>query len=441
MNKLFCLLSIILIWIYPSPLYSQTRADSLLTLASLPNCIQYALNHQPSLRQSRIDEQIIDREIKSQLSEWYPQLNLTANYQDNFQLPTTKFADQLIKIGTYNTSAAQFALTQTIFNRDVLIARSTAKDVRNQSKQITTNKTIDLVANVSKAFYDVLLSRKQIELVNEDIVLLERSLKDAYNQYKGGIVDKTDYQRATISLNNAKAQRKTSEEQLKGKYATLKLLISYPAVHELDLVYDSMQLAKEILMVDTLQDVNFNNRIEYQLLSTQKRLEEANVKYYKWGYLPSVSAFGQYNFNYLNDEFSKLYGQNFPISYAGLTFSLPIFQGTKRVQQIKIAQLQLARLDYEFTALKDSINTQYTQALALYKANLSNYYIQRDNLELAKDVYNIIQLQYRSGVKTYLEVITANTDLFSAEINYANAAFQVLSNKIDVERALGTLQF
>jgi outer membrane protein TolC len=50
-------------------------------------------------------------------------------------------------------------------------------------------------------------------------------------------------------------------------------------------------------------------------------------------------------------------------------------------------------------------------------------------------------LQYRSGVKTYLEVITANTDLFSAQINYANAAFQVLSNKIDVERALGTLQF
>jgi outer membrane protein len=441
MNKFFCLLSIILIWISSQPLYSQAKADSLLTSASLPNCIQYALNHQPSLRQAKIDEQIIDREIKSQLSDWYPQLNLTANYQDNFHLATTKFGDQLFNIGTYNTSSAQFALTQTIFNRDVLIARSTAKDVRNQSKQITANKTIDLVANVSKAFYDVLLSKKQIELVNEDILLLERSLKDAYNQYQGGIVDKTDFQRATISLNNAKAQRKTSEEQLKSKYAILKLLISYPETQELDLLYDSTQLAKEILMVDTLQGVNFNNRIEYQLLSTQKRLQEANVKYYKWGYLPSLSAFGQYNFNYLHNEFSKLYNQNYPQSYAGLTFSLPIFQGTKRNQQVKIAQLQIDRLDFEFTALKDSINTQYTQALALYKANLSNYYIQKDNLELAKEVYNIIQLQYRSGVKTYLEVITANTDLFSAQINYANAAFQVLSNKIDVERALGTLQF
>jgi outer membrane protein len=417
------------------------NADSLLREANLQNCVQYALKHQPVVNQSLIDEQIADREIKSRLADWYPQLNLTANYQNNFHLQSTKFGEQLITIGTYNTSSAQFALTQTIFNRDVLLAKTSARDVRTGAKQLTTNTKIYVAANVSKAFYDVLLSIKRLDLLEEDIVLLERSMKDAYNQYKGGIVDKTDYQRATISLNNAKAQKKNATEELKSKYATLKLLMSYPSGQDLNLVYDSLQMANEAFSVDTLENVNYNNRIEYLLMLTQKRLQEANIKYYKWGFLPSLSAFGQYNFNYLNNQFSKLYSENFPNSYAGLTLTFPLFQGTKRVQQLKIAQLQMNRLDYDFVALKDSISAEYTQALAAYKSNLNNFQVQKENLALAREVYNIIQLQYRSGIKTYLDVVTANNDLFLAQINYTNAVYQVLTNKVDVQLALGTLQY
>ncbi len=125
----------------------------------------------------------------------------------------------------------------------------------------------------------------------------------------------------------------------------------------------------------------------------------------------------------------------------GLSVSVPIFTGTRRLQEVRIAKLQLERLDYNFSSLKDSINTQFIQAMSAYKANLNNYFEQKANLELASEVYKIIQLQYRAGIKTYLEVITANNDFFSAQVNYTNAMFQVLSNKIDVERALGTLKY
>lgn len=433
--------SLLLICLMQIEILCAQNGDSLLRDASLQNCVQYALKHQPAVNQSLIDEQITDREIKSRLADWLPQLNLTANYQNNFHLQSTKFGDQIITIGTYNTSSAQFALTQTIFNRDVLLAKTSEKDVRTGARQLTANTKIYVVANVTKAFYDVLLSIKRLELLDEDILLLERSMKDAYNQYKGGIVDKTDYQRATITLNNAKAQKKNATEELKSKYATLKLLMSYPPSQDISLIYDSLQMASEALSVDTSENVNFNNRIEYQLLLTQKKLQEADIKYYKWGYLPSLSAFAQYNFNYLHNDIGKLYSQNFPNSYAGLTLSFPLFQGTKRVQQVRIAQLQMNRLDYDFIALRDSISAQYTQAIASYKSNVNNYQVQKENLALAQEVYNIIQLQYRSGIKTYLDVITANNDLFLAQINYTNAVYQVLINKVDVQLALGTLQY
>jgi outer membrane protein TolC len=79
--------------------------------------------------------------------------------------------------------------------------------------------------------------------------------------------------------------------------------------------------------------------------------------------------------------------------------------------------------------------------LAEYKSNLINYYTLRDNLQLAQEVYNTIAVQYKAGIKKYLDVINAQTDLRSASINYANALYQVLSSKLDVEKSLGTILF
>jgi outer membrane protein TolC len=193
--------------------------------------------------------------------------------------------------------------------------------------------------------------------------------------------------------------------------------------------------------VDTSQDVNFNNRIEYQILMTERRLLEYNLKYNKWSYYPSVSAFGSYNFNYLGNQFSSLYSQNYPYSYAGIQLAFPIFQGSKRIQNIKIADLQVKRTDWDIENLKTNINTQYAEAMAAYKSNLNDYTVLKENVELAKDVYNTIQLQYRSGVKAYLDVIIAETSLRSAQTNYINALYQVLSSKLDVQKALGTIQY
>lgn len=419
---------------------AQKAPDTVLQQATLPQVVDFALKHYPLIQQAKLDEQITDRQIRSKLADWLPQLNLNASYQNNFQLQTINFNGNYVRSGVYNTSLVGVGLTQNIFNRDVLLASRTRNDAMKLSRQYTATDKINLVVNVSKAFYDVLLTQKQIEVLDDDIRRLERNLKDTYNQYQGGLVDKTDYKRATISLNNSKAQRKTNEEALKAKYTALEQLMGYTSKDSIRLVYDSAQMASDIL-VDTLSGVDFNNRIEYQALLTQKKLQQTNLQYEKWSYLPSLTANGAYNMNYLNNRFSKLYSDNFPNSYAGVTLSFPIFQGTKRTQNIRIAELQVQRMDWDIVNLQNSIGTEYAQALAAYKGYLNNYYVLRENLDLARDVFNTIELQYRSGIKAYLELITAETDLRNAQTNFSDALYQVLSSKLDVQKALGTIKF
>ena len=421
-------------------LNAQQNGDSLLRDATLQNIIQYALKNQPVVQQSVIDEKIIDLQIKSKLADWYPQINFNYFYQHAFDVQTTVFDGTPRQIGVTNTSAFQFSASQAIFNRDVLLANRTKGDVRKQAKQQTENTKIDVVVNVSKAFYDVLITEQQIKVVNENIVRLEKSLKDARAQYDAGVVDKTDYKRATIALNNAKASKKANEEALKAKTEYLKALMNYPESALMTIIYDSASLENE-LAVDTLQGVDYAKRIEYLQLQTQRSLLEANVKYNKWDFLPSVSANGAYNFNYLNNDFGKLYNQSFPNSYAGLTLAFPIFQGGKRKYNIRQAEWQLKKTDLDIISLKNSVNTEYTTAIANYKSSLLNYQALKENILLAQEVYDVINLQYRSGIKTYLEVVNAETDLRTSQINYFNALYLVLISKIDVQKSSGDIRY
>lgn len=444
-NKSYPLFKSVTIWLVilllPDFLSAQYKNnDTTLQNATLSNCIHYAIDHNPDLQNAKINEEITESVIKSKLADWYPQLNLNYNLQHNFQLPTLNFNGNLTHTGSVNTSGIQFGATQNIFNRDVLLASRTAKDVRQLSGQNTKEQNINIAVLVSKAFYDLILTTQQLKVTEADIVRTQQSLKDAFYQYQSGIVDKTDYKRATISLNNAKAQKKFGEEALKAKYAYLKELIGYPDSKDFDLVYDTTQMEKEIF-IDTLQTINYNNRIEVQLLETQKKLQQFNLQYYKWSFLPNVSAFGNYNLNFLNNQFTKLYNHAYPNSYIGLLFSVPIFQGGKRIQEIKQAQYQISQVDNSIISFKNRINAQYQQAMATYKSNLYNFYSLKENLALANEVYDVIRLQYRSGVKAYLDVITAETDLRTAQINYYNALYEVLASKIDVEQSLGNINY
>lgn len=446
---------------FPALLFAQSPADTSTAVVTLKQSIDYALRNQPVLKQAYIDEQINEKDIRISLSAWLPQIGSTGQYQHYFQRSpifasgsgtnagtgsgtgtgtggTTGGTSQAALAAAPNVSTLGLQGSQVIYNNDVLQASRASKYSRQFYKQNTQSSRIDVVTDVSKAFYDVLLSQRQLDIINEDIVRLRRSLKDAYSRYQAGVVDKTDYKQATIALNNSLASLKQTQEAIKSKSAYLKQVMGLNPAKNVVLSYDSLSLQNEAV-IDTNQILNYSNRVEYRLLETQKNLQNLNVSYYKWSFLPSLSAIGGYSAAYFSDNFSKLYNDAYPTSFVGLSLTLPIFQGGKRLQNLAKARLQVERSDLDLINSRNAINTEYVQALANYKSNYNYWQVLKENVALAKDVYKVVDLQYREGVKTYLDVIVSQADLRTAELNYYNALFQLLSSKIDLQRSLGTL--
>jgi len=427
-------------------LFAQSQAEVIPDSADLNTCLVYAMRHQPLVQQLKLNEEISRRDVGIALSDWLPQVELTGSYQSYVKQPVSLFPDlsdpeapqREITMGVKNTSSIQLNADQVIFNSEVFLAGKSARYYRLRSRQATSQSKIQLVVQVSKAFYDVLLSTAQLDFLQEDYARQEKSMKDARSQYEAGVSDKIDYQRASISLNNIKSEIYGTREEIKAKYAYLKELMGYPASQPLNVSYDSVKMMKDA-WIDTLNRVNYHNRIEYQLLLTGLKLQKSGVDYFKMGFLPELSAYANYNLVYQSDALVDLYRSDFPNSAVGLRLAFPIFQGTRRIQQLKRANLQYSEMALDTLNLKNRMNTEYAQAMASYKSNLKAFEASLENARMASEIYNTVRLQYNQGIKTYLEVIVSETDLRTSRINQLNALNRLLSSKVDVENALGII--
>ncbi|MDR7130494.1 outer membrane protein TolC [Algoriphagus sp. 4150] len=418
--------------------YSQEESTVPQGVLTLEQVVEFALERSPIIRQAQLDREIGDRNIKSNLADWYPQITASAAGAYNIKLQQQIIGDQLITFGQPYNSNVLLQADQTLFNRDQLFASKSSKYYRQQLEQVIEDARINTVVDVSKAFYSILLSEEQLKILDQNLDRLEKQYKDAYSRFDAGLVDKTDYQRASIALTNVKSDRNRVANSFDAKYDYLKQLMGYPDSLDFRIEFD-VEGAVGNIAGDAADPLILENRIEYQLLKTQQTLNEIQTGYEKWNYLPQLSAYYRYNWNYFSPNFSDLYNTSYPISAVGLNLAIPIFQGGKRVHKVKAAELQVERGNVEIENLGNQIKTEYSTALADYNSSIYQWQMIRENMEMAEEVYNIIKMQYDEGIKAYVELVVAETDLQTAQINHINAFYQVLEDKLDLEKALGTI--
>jgi outer membrane protein TolC len=441
-QKVFYIFILIVSCLFKLSAQSKNSTDTIPSL-NLDQCIAYGLEHQPSVLQSNLSIAIAKKTNEINLSGWLPQVNAGADFYHYLELPTgfttnAEGAPITVKTGITNSLTPQLTATETIFSPGLLYAAKSAHLLVEQAMQANDSSKINIIATVSTGFYNLLNTLEQINVLKEDTAEFRKNLMDAYHQYVGGIVDKTDYEQATITLNNSKAQLKQAVENVIPEYSQLKQEMGFPPEKNFNVSFDTAQMMREISM-DTSQQLQYKNRIEYQLLETARNIQEQNLDYYRYNFLPTLSAFYTYDYEYENNNLSDLFNQAYPYSYIGASITIPIFTGFARLENVQKAKLQRQIIDLSEINLKSVIYTQYASALANYKSNLYDMYVLRVNKSMAKDVYTVVSLQYKQGIVPYLNVITAEDNLISSEINYINALFQVLLNKVDLEKAMGNI--
>ena len=414
---------------------------------TLADCINYAYSHQDTVLNAGLDIKSAEYKVKETTGIGLPQVSGSAGFQDYIKIPTTLIPGEFfgqpgtfipLKFGVKYQSNLTLAANQILFDGTYLVGLKASKTYKELSQRAYKRSKIDVTVNVTKAYYQVLVSNEKIKLLDANVTQIKQQLDQTTAQNKQGFVEQIDVQRLTVQYNNLVTSREN----------TIRLLELYIQLLKFQM---GMPIENNLTLLDKLESVNFgdgaaaivsdttsyHNRIEYGLQETQKRLYELDLKRIKAGYLPTLSANANLTSSYQNNSFPDLYSSNFPSSYIGLSLNVPIFNGFQRSNQVKESKITVMKAQNDLDNLKNALNLQTSQARITYINGLKSLDNQRQNQALAREVLRVSEIKYKQGVGSSLEVTQAQTDLQNADNQYIQGLYDALVSKVDLDKAYG----
>ncbi|MBS1507452.1 MAG: TolC family protein [Bacteroidetes bacterium] len=428
-----------------------THAQSGLTLSQ---CVDYAIKNNTAVKNGMIDNEIADNSKKELLARGLPQVDAGSQLIHNFVVQKIILENGVIAAFTDPTKPAggvlafqlqlnnvwttQLTASQVIFDKSLFTGIANADIYKTLSVKMMERTQIDVAELVTKSYYGVLVAKKQLEFLDNNVQRVDSLFREAQERFKNGLVRQIAVDRIEVRLNNLKEEREKAQRLVELNMALLRFQMNMPKEENLTL----SDILDEAVLTDQAQsDYDYTKRIEYDILQNQIKLSAAQTKALKDGYYPRLSAFATTGYNpaatHLGDIFQG--SRYFNYTYVGLDLRIPVFHGFEKKYKVQSRYLEERKLDNSLQQLQKSVDLQVQQAgISLYN-NLESLKIQKRNMELALENVRISRIENQKGIATNIEVINAEGDLKEAQTNYYTTLYNALIAKTDLEKARGTL--
>ncbi|MBI2721476.1 MAG: TolC family protein [Bacteroidetes bacterium] len=417
---------------------------------SLPQAIEYAVKNSPTYLNAELDQQSAEYKRKEITGLGLPQINGSIDVKDYLELPTSLLPGEFfgappgtyvpVKFGTKYNATAGVSASQLLFSSDYIFGLKASKEFINLSRISLTRSKTDLAAQVSKAYYNVIINKDRIKLLDANIVKLKKIFEDtkAFNQQ--GFAELIDVQRLEVQYNNLVSEKDKTLKLIGLSETLLKFQMGYKLSEPISLA-DSLNAEIKQFEELNINKIDITQRPDYQLMQSQQKLLDMDTKRLKWGYLPTIAAYGAYQYNAQRQKFDLLDPDKkwFKIALIGLTLNVNIFDGFQRYNKIQQAKITSAKNTNTIKTIELAAEMEATVASVQYSNAYASLQIQKKNMELAQNVYDVTQKKQQGGVGSNLEIVTAETSLKEAQTNYYNAVYDMLVAKIDYQKATGTL--
>lgn len=432
---------------------TQGAAQQLVEL-KLADALTYALENNPSAKNARLELLISKATIKETTAQGLPQLNGSYNLDYNPKIPVVflpnqpPFGDPSIpsdvipaRFGVSYSSGLGVSVSQMIFDGSFFVGLRAAKTLLELTNKDLKKVEIDVIENVKKAYFGVLVNQQRIRLAEANLARIDTLLKETSLLQEAGFVEKIDVSRVQVQRNNTYTQVQRSLTALDISKQILKLQMGMPMEYELILAESLEELSTKEEMLNLLGEDGVE-RVELEQVATQLTLAGLDLKNNHSQYMPRINFVGNARRSGAGNDLDRVFSQVnwFGSSLIGVSMSVPIFDGFAKAARIQKNRVQINQLENQRNFLKESFKNELSATKATLKNDLSLLKVQEENLQLAKEVYQIARIKYKEGVGSNLEVVEADAALIQAEINYLGAIYDGLISKINLEKALGLLK-
>ena len=415
------------------PLFTQAPAQErpARMAFSLAEAQQYAIEHNRTLANASLDIQ------KAQASRWQaiasmlPQVTASASYSNMMGYKMDLGAMQ-ISMPPYATFNIQTGIG---LNGAQVVSLGIA-EISRKMADITLEKSEKEIANqVSTLYYSALVTEETIRLLEENLASMRKLHDITQSSVNAGVAEQTDADQLQVQVATMESTISTTRRSLEMVYNSLRLQLCLDDEVEIVLTQGiddllDLQHTGELLA----SDFDIEQNYDYRLLKESTELARKQIALTGWSNGPTLSVYHQYNGRH---NFSDEPTMNMtPPNMLGAQLSIPLFTFGKTYSAVKDARLAYKK---QLNTLEDTelaLNVQYRQLLFNLRSALEKYEIQKQNVDVARRVFDNIARKYEFGVASSLDVTNSGTNLISAQSSYVQSLLEIINAQVSLEQLL-----
>lgn len=342
--------------------------------------------------------------------------------------------------GKNNSLGYGVNLGWTVFDGLSMFARyDQLKELRKLGEVELQRMILQRIGDVMETYYDLVQQQQQLASIDTAIVFSKERVTLAQNRYSIGKAARLEVLNAQVDLNTDLNSQLTQQARYANTKIQLNQLLAREPKTEFKVV-DAVDVARDLLLTDLERQAKEQNpELRAQLIN--RRISELNLKNIKGQRLPTVTLNTGYNFN---DTQSSLgfttQNTNRGFNY-GFTASMNIFDGFRQNRNETIAKIQIENAGLIVEQQELALLAAVDSAFQTYEANLRLVDLERDNVEIAKQNFEITYEKFRIGTITTVELRTAQLNYVTAKVRYSNALYLAKLSEIALKELAGTLKF
>ena len=418
---------------------TEQTTQNTLTL-TLDKALEIALDENPTIKVAA--EEIALKKVASK-EAWQsllPEASLNGSLDHTIKAAEMKLNDMSFKMGQdgTNTANAGLSINLPLFAPAVYRAMSMTKTDIELAVEKSRASELDLINQVTKAYYQLMLAQDSYEVLQGSYKLAEDNFNVVNAKYQQGAVSEFDKISAEVQMRSIKPNVISAANAVTLAKLQLKVLMGITA--DVDIKtddnltnYESMLFANQLKE----EDMSLENNTTMKQFELNMKLLEKNVKSLKTNFMPTLSMSFSYQYQSLYNPNINFFDYTWSNS-SSLMFnlSIPLYRASN-FTKVKSARIQMRQLDWNRIDTERKLNMQVVSYRNNMTASSEQVVSNKENVMQAEKAVQIAGKRYEVGKGTVLELNSSQVSLTQAQLTYNQLIYDYLVSKADLDQVLG----
>ena len=418
---------------------TEQTTQNTLTL-TLDKALEIALDENPTIKVAA--EEIALKKVASK-EAWQsllPEASLNGSLDHTIKAAEMKLNDMSFKMGQdgTNTANAGLSINLPLFAPAVYRAMSMTKTEIELAVEKSRASELDLINQVTKAYYQLMLAQDSYEVLQGSYKLAEDNFNVVNAKYQQGAVSEFDKISAEVQMRSIKPNVISAANAVTLAKLQLKVLMGITA--DVDIKtddnltnYESMLFANQLKE----EDMSLENNTTMKQFELNMKLLEKNVKSLKTNFMPTLSMSFSYQYQSLYNPNINFFDYTWSNS-SSLMFnlSIPLYRASN-FTKVKSARIQMRQLDWNRIDTERKLNMQVVSYRNNMTASSEQVVSNKENVMQAEKAVQIAGKRYEVGKGTVLELNSSQVSLTQAQLTYNQSIYDYLVSKADLDQVLG----